>query len=244
MNLDTAWRFADFLLLNQAGIGTQNTYERTPLDFINREEWFMSLLWSCFNGILANIYLGGIATRRIKVRPIDRIPSDNWLPSPMSTALAGGTLIVAYSTLFITAWNLSFPTEIERILWRVASIITLIFGVVGTIVAAYCHCLLLPSWTAPTLPFVGQGERISTSHIKLSSSGIRANKLTAKLRNNSPDGDPALEIPLRMLIPVTILCACYCVSRAYILIADAICLRSLPSSAFKTVEWSQYFPHL
>ena len=245
MHLGTTWQVANVLFLNQAGLGTQNTYERTPLDFINREEWFLSLSWSYYNNILAKAHLGGMATRRIEARPIDRIPSDNWLSSPLSKAIWRGSILIAsYSSLFITAWNLSFPTEIEHILWHVASIITLVYGVVGLMVAWYCHCILLPSWKAPKLPFVDRGKRTSTSHNKRNWYGIRTNKFTAKLRNNSPDGDPALEVPLRMLIPATILCFCYSVSRAYILIEDIIGLRSLPSSAFETVDWSQYLPHL
>ena len=73
-------------------------------------------------------------------------------------------------------------------------------------------------------------------------SGAKA--VVARLRNNSPDGDPAMEVPLRMLIPVTTLCALYSISRAYILVEDILALRSLPSSVFQTVDWSQYLPHL
>lgn len=219
-------------------------HERTPLDFINREEWFMSLIWSYYNSILAKGHLGGLGTRRVTVRPTNRIRSDNWLVSPLSTATGAGVLIIVYSTLFTTAWNLSFPTETEHILWRVASIITLVYGVVGLIVAWYCHCILLPGWKARELPSVAPRQRKSTSRNILSWLGVHANKVTAKLRNNPRDGDPALGVPLRMLIPVTILCTSYCVSRAYILIEDGIGLRSLPSSAFETVDWSQYLPHL
>jgi hypothetical protein len=70
-----------------------------------------------------------------------------------------------------------------------------------------------------------------------------AHKTISWMRNNSPDQDPALETPLRMLIPASILCFLYTFSRLYILVEDFIGLRELPSSAFDTVKWSGFLPH-
>jgi hypothetical protein len=43
---------------------------------------------------------------------------------------------------------------------------------------------------------------------------------------------------------VSILCACYCLSRMYVLVKDFLGLRRLPASAFQTVGWAMYIPHL
>jgi hypothetical protein len=66
----------------------------------------------------------------------------------------------------------------------------------------------------------------------------------ASMKNVSPDQDPHLELPLRVVIPFTIICAIYCCFRVYILIKDDAGLRSMTASAYQNVEWSQYFPHI
>ena len=69
-------------------------------------------------------------------------------------------------------------------------------------------------------------------------------RIVAAMRNNSPENDPTLAIPLRVILPVTFLCALYSLSRFYILVEDVIGLRRLPASAFETVDWSRYVPHI
>jgi hypothetical protein len=54
---------------------------------------------------------------------------------------------------------------------------------------------------------------------------------------------PALAIPLRVLLPVQVLCAFYCLFRAFILVEDVIGLRGLPASAFETVDWAGWVVH-
>jgi hypothetical protein len=100
----------------------------------------------------------------------------------------------------------------------------------------------------------GCGEASTSRHCRLQTTGLpfqtldwiekRFRKLAAAIRNNSPDRDPAMEIPLRMWFPVTLLCAIYSTSRLFILAEDVIGLRKLPASAFETVNWSRYIPHI
>jgi len=68
--------------------------------------------------------------------------------------------------------------------------------------------------------------------------------VAAKLRNNSPDNDPDLDVPLALLIPVTVISAFYCLLRLYVVVEDLIAFRSLPSDTYVTVDWSSYIPHL
>ena len=56
-----------------------------------------------------------------------------------------------------------------------------------------------------------------------------------KVRNNSSDHDPALNVPLKAMLRVTFFGAVYYVARAYVLVEDFVNLRSLPSSACQTV---------
>jgi hypothetical protein len=63
------------------------------------------------------------------------------------------------------------------------------------------------------------------------------------LRNNSPDHDADLTVPLKAIIPITLLAASYTVARAYILLEDLVNLRAQPASAFATVQWANFLPH-
>jgi hypothetical protein len=62
--------------------------------------------------------------------------------------------------------------------------------------------------------------------------------------NNSPDKDPQLDVPLAFLIPTSFLCVIYVLFRGYILLEDLIGLRSLPPSAYETVSWAHFLPHI
>lgn len=66
------------------------------------------------------------------------------------------------------------------------------------------------------------------------------------VENNSFKKDPLLYIPLKVILPMYSVGFLYCSSRAYILVADVIELRSLPASAYSyaTVDWQKFWPRL
>lgn len=173
----------------------------------------------------------------METRPYNRIPSDRFQVLDTPAEALGAPVIVFFGCIFMFAWDFDFPSATELVLWRVAGIYTLVYTFVGCICTQYCHKILLPRWEKqrPTGPILlsthRDDERGGTS------------SFAARLRNIHPSKDHRLDIPLRVLIPVSVLCAVYCVCRAYILVEDFIGLRSLPGSAFQTVEWSDYVPH-
>jgi hypothetical protein len=138
-------------------------------------------------------------------------------------------------------WNFHFPTQVERILWRVASVFNLAFGVIGGSIVWY-WLELAPPHKRKTQDFPEDTSGVKEKGLKKWKKF--GSKFAAKLRNNSPDKDPQLEVPLRFFMPCLILCFFYCIFRAYILIEDIIGLRSLPSSAYSSVDWSRYIPHI
>lgn len=171
-----------------------------------------------------------IFSRPVTATPYDRIPSDRFLtPNSLAEAI-GAPSIVLFGCIFMLAWNFEFPSAAEKILWRVASTYTLSYTFLGGLYAQYCQKILFPRWSLrqrEALPFeTGQAE-----------------KLAKRIRNIHPARNPQLDVPVRALIPVSLLCALYCFSRGYILVEDIVGLRSLPSSAFQTVQWSVYVPH-
>lgn len=69
-------------------------------------------------------------------------------------------------------------------------------------------------------------------------------RLLSKTLNNSLDQDPALAIPLHSFVFLTPFGATYCIFRLFILAEDLVSLRRLPDSAFITIDWSAYIPHI
>ncbi|KAI9928447.1 hypothetical protein MW887_002492 [Aspergillus wentii] len=204
---------------------------QTPLSFLSRDEWFCSRFWRYYVRILH--YLRVPLFTRPRVIPYDRIPSDNFPRVDVWAEVICAPAILLFSCMFLFAWNFSFPSSVERVLWRVASVYTLAFGLGGGIFCGYCHKTMFPKRIdSEVLP--GCEKKTAKGWL---------GRVADKLRNIHPDKDPELEIPLRVFIPLTMLCSVYCVCRGFILVEDIIGLRKLPDTAFDTVSWSKYIPH-
>jgi hypothetical protein len=72
----------------------------------------------------------------------------------------------------------------------------------------------------------------------------RLSRIAMRIRNNDVSKDPLLDVPLTATLPMYIVGVLYCSSRTLIFILDIVQLRSLPSNAFTTVEWSAFVPHI
>lgn len=183
---------------------------------------------------------------RPTVRPIDRFPNDAFPELSHWGLFAFSFFSIGYGAIFLGGWNFVFPTITERLLWRVASVMGL-SAIVGCWIADTTVFRIIPAIRAknakskkPRNPETGiQPRRFGAKYVP-----SKARAIAAKIRNNSPDQDPALTIPLRALIPTTFTAIIYLLARAYILIEDFAGLRALPPSAFDTVDWTKILPHL
>lgn len=224
----------------------------TPLSFINRREWFMSQLWAAYTQLLRNMHM--VPGRQAEPTKADRFPSIEYPETDFKWEAIGGPLIPLYTAVFMGAWYYHFPTDIEQTLWRVSSIISVAFGVLGSIVAfAWHHYPVIfgggsasRQARASSRMEEEQGQRTGGQKwtAQLAEWLRRCNKWFDWMRNPTPDKDPLMTITVRLYIPTTLLCAAYCFSRAFILIEDLIGLRQLPASAYQTVNWGQYSPIL
>jgi hypothetical protein len=175
-------------------------------------------------------------SRPITVKPQYSIPGDTWLKPDFFHEFVLSIFMLAFVITLVAAWNFTFPTPIERTLWRVATAFNIAFTVFGGGYVWFWENII-PKIQKPRAP---PSRQTLVQQIQEPSRRTIADKL----RNISSPLDPELEIPLTFLIPITLLCALYCVCRIYIFVEDFIGLRSLPVSAFETVEWSEYIPHL
>ncbi|KAI2880141.1 hypothetical protein CBS76997_9932 [Aspergillus niger] len=215
-------------------------WHETPLDFVCNDVSFCAVHWRYYTEILRKMHIP-MFSRPMTAKPRDRIVSDNFPVTDRKADCIATPVLLLFGSIFMLAWNFHFPSPTEHLLWRVASIYNLTFTVIGGLHAGYCDKILLPREYNRRLLLPLSRPKTSTNPSRQRSC---LRNLAAKLRNIDPYRDPKREVPLRVLFPTSVLCAAYCVGRAYVLTEDFIGLRSLPASAFQTVSWSDYVPHL
>ena len=237
---------ADIFRKENRGVYTDDGWKLTPLDFINRNEWWWPRLWAYWVNILGSMRL----TFGSNTRPIDRIADSVQKElgrQPMLITYVSGA---CYISVFFLAWNSSFPTHVERILWRVACLL-MMGALLSLTIGGYI-------WSIPAMKLLVEGssslKSIQPSKVEgdsTSTKWTRSKNMIKKIdswfeciRNNSVDKDPQLRTPLKLLLPMTLTGFLYCCARLYIIVADIIELRSLPASAYATVDWIKVLPHL
>jgi hypothetical protein len=203
----------------------------------------MSLIWEYYAGLLQAMHIP-LFSRPIKSRPHNRNRGDKFLRTELDYEVFGGAIILLFGGTFLCAWNFHFPTTVERIIWRCASIYFMVYVVVGGSYTWIWHLKLFDQYetgrlpTTHTTPDNPQRQDGFKHHAK-----SFLNKMGNVLLSSTQEANNS-GLPLRLLFPVSFLCSFYCIFRAYIFIEDVISLRSLPSSAYITVDWSQYIPHV
>lgn len=230
---------------------------RTPLSFLTRQEWFMSQFWAYYTQILRNIK----SPRKQPGPPgsAECFSAIDFQAIDFKWELYFGHLAILYTCIFLAAWNLHFPTDIERELWRASCVISSAYGAIGCLVAWLWQWRerLSAQWSSLVVRKKNKHSSDATEDVEDENgeaqvlpehNKVKNNKRTKKrfgwIRNLSPWNDPQYEVPMRLSLLTTALCIVYCFSRAYILIEDLVSLRSLLASAYQTVNWSQYSPLL
>ena len=227
-----------------------NAWKRTPLEFISRKEWWWSRCWSNFMNLLRHIHVT-FGSKPGPGTPCDRIGDSLHRQLPDRAVHICTVLTIGYFSVLFLGWNYSFPTRTEQLLWRGACLSQMgcLFALAS--VASLVGCV-------PALrnisPIASREKSIGDNVLK---NGFRSHiaerskhfyrRLDSALnciRNNSVDKDPLLYIPLRLMAFLYVIGFFYLVTRLYILLADIIELRSLPASAYTTVNWFKSLPHL
>jgi hypothetical protein len=119
------------------------------------------------------------------------------------------------------AWNFSFPTQIERYLWRAACVV----------VTASVPVLALP-FKISAVVYCPEKYPFWSRH-----SGGLARRIDYALVDNGVVKRVVALFDYGVLFM-------YCVARLYMLVEVFISPRSLPSSAYKTVDWDRIIPHI
>ena len=224
-----------------------DAWKRTPLDFVNRKEWWWSRCWANFVNILNHMHI----TFGTDEKPIDRIADSLQKELPGRCLWLCLGLTTGYFAVLFVGWNYTFPSNTEQLLWRGACLTLMASLFALGMVAPLVHYI-------PSLqhgPREGSNLRCACTRsledgfsmrILARSRHIyqRIDRALDSIRNNSIGKDPFLYNPLRLMIPIYIIGTFYCLARIYILVADILEMRSLPTSAYATVDWLKVIPHL
>ncbi|KAI4121746.1 MAG: hypothetical protein LQ338_006191 [Usnochroma carphineum] len=203
-------------ILKEAGSDASQPYQLTPLDFIDNQ----SPSW------LTEVQPHLRFRTGPKTRPLPRFTNDRFpVIGAGPDAIFLFLFTMAYCGLHFAAWDFSFPTPLERNLWRSASI-------------AIGACALI-LWVCETYQDGHRLGRWGKWAAKLSKSGKNGRIDTMEKERRSRRFIPVWEVIV--MTPVTLV---YTIARTYIIIEVFLSQRSLPAGAFDTVQWSEFIPHI
>lgn len=123
-----------------------------------------------------------------------------------------------FGGLHCLAWNFHFPTPIERLLWRICSIVIACSIPVSWLFTHAVAFIIQRVFPGAWYDFVQARNYFSPGHVKIS-----------------------------LLRPETVLhglgLLLYVVARLYLMVEVFSSLRSQPKDVYKTVEWTNFWPH-
>jgi hypothetical protein len=209
---------------------------KTVLDMIGNLEWDLTPLDHVdLNGPGYSVNVQPFMNMPVipKERPIQRIPNDRFPMNPYGAQeylLCFATLL--FTAIHVAGWNFDFPTNTERILWRISSL--LLFG----ITVAFWIFETVASWTR-----LGRWKTIYL--YILNREGLdKHRKNMTRMQTLQPKRKMA-ELPVMWeFATITPMAILYGIARLY-LIAEAFAeLRNINASAFVNVEWTNFIPHV
>ncbi|KAK3996556.1 hypothetical protein QBC44DRAFT_304066 [Cladorrhinum sp. PSN332] len=152
----------------------------------------------------------------LKPRPIRRIPND-YTPPPQSIWLAcfGWALSPLHCAIHVGGWDFPFPTQTEQFVWRASCSVLLVVSFLGGLL----DVVTVKPGLDFTISLMGIWEKTTTCP-------------ESRFKRWGLD------------LPATVCAVGYVVARLMLLLEAVVTLRSMPSSAYRTVAWTNYLPHL
>jgi hypothetical protein len=220
-------------ILTDAGEAAVMPYRHTPLDFVAKESF------TCSHDIM------GFFSMRYDhpERPLRVFPNDRFPDIATWQKFALFCLTSAYAASHLVAWNFSFPTPTERLLWRVSSSlftgVTIAFWIFETIAARQRYgrwdkyLIWLRLKKAPPQPHADEEKVMGPIR---QGTIQRLDAFEQEQRKVKPL--PFWEVAL--LLPIVDV---YAAARAYMVIEVFVSLRELPAGVYKTFEVANILPH-
>ena len=214
-------------ILVRAGPVAAEPYKQNPLDFVDNQApcWWINV----------QKYLGFRVDPR--QRPLPRFTNDKF---PMVgiglETICYFVVTHAFAGVHLAGWGIeAFPTYVERVLWRTASLVM-------------CGCMVA-CWALEGTQEQFRRGRIPALRRRLASlAGSSKTKATESGATRCPTREEAMAhpdfIPFWEFVGFILVALIYSVARLYVMAEVFASLRSLPRGAFDSVEWSNYLPHV
>lgn len=205
----------------------------SDLEYLSQERFGINFHWSYYTRLGHMLHVR-IFSRSVSSRPWDRFHSDLWLCLSSAWIFPAFLIAVIFSISFIAGWDCYFPTFTEIIMWRVFCIYHAAFSISGAIhnVVEMLRSKNLPSHSSHSRrnvpPIEGNHRDFPQTWENWFQIPIAA-RFLEKWCATLPNQDLDARIPLRILIPITIISAFYTISRLLLYIEDFISFREQPS---------------
>jgi len=137
-----------------------------------------------------------------------------------------------FTAIHVAGWHFDFPTNTERLLWRISSL--LLFG----ITVAFWFFETIASWTR-----LGRWKTIYL--YVFNQEGLQRHRRNMTRKQTLQPQRKMSELPvLWEFITITPMAIIYGIARLY-LIGEAFAeLRDVNASAYVNVEWTNFVPHI
>ncbi|KAF7562646.1 hypothetical protein G7046_g1486 [Stylonectria norvegica] len=197
------------------------TWYRTPVDFISRKRFGIDAHWNYYVKLAHRMRIP-LISRPITTKLWDRYPSDMWICPGAWYAPGAAIVLIGFSVIFVLGWNFHFPTKTEETLWRVCTAYHSGFSLYGGIY--YAVEMFGPNYWKKPKPEVqshpvdaasddgsefhdAELQQMEPQHDTPNRRRLKLFLHRARLwRNLSEDQDPDMEVPLRIIIPITLTC--------------------------------------
>jgi hypothetical protein len=206
-------------ILREAGEIAAKPYQQTPLDFVDD----LCPSWSLNVQTFMNMPVAPFE------RPVPRLGNDRFpnLKGYQEAVLCVATLV--YASIHLVGWNFEFPTRAELILWRVCSMFlfvnTVAFWVFETSAAWY----RVGRWQRFFCRIFWKSKLEDVERARVAREAARVPK----------------QLPLKAEFwSIFPLAWTYAAARGYLVVEVFLGLRALNASAYLTVDWATYIPHI
>lgn len=156
-----------------------------------------------------------------------------------SSSLGLAFTYLIFGACHLLAWNYTFPSPAERVLWRVMSISCTVLPMVLLVLSNGSDWL--NEKLAKTIKPVVKKEKASFSF--LNHSPKQTTTIAGSIIRTGITCLEALYSGLMSYTASQIVICLYVLLRLYLLIAIFISLRLVPANVYTTVDWSPYIPH-
>lgn len=202
-------------IIREAGDQNQGRYSSTPLDFVNPSPKPLSLIEPFWFALKVS-FTSSSPQRELPIRAFENTSTVPPRGLKIADVVYGAVFTTGYVAIHIAGWNMDFPSLIERSLWRISSFVLL--GLIIFYLAAFSFGTTMAGALAKTL-FNNAVEHTLVGVASLLPRWVA----------------------ILMHLPVVL---AYSVARTYIICEGFVGLRSLPNTAFDSVKWSNFVPHM